>query len=161
MAAGHDLLSSRTDVQLIWQMGKLYAGTFGECDTARLAGVCALEFIDRMDLAYAAADLVLCRSGALTIAELAVLGKPAVLVPSPHVTADHQTKNAMALVDHGAARLVADADAVAQLLPTALDLLDDAKALADLQKGLEAFAQPDAAHRIASIMVELAEKRTA
>jgi len=161
MAAGHDLLSSRTDVQLIWQMGKLYAGTFGECDTARLAGVRALEFIDRMDLAYAAADLVLCRSGALTIAELAVLGKPAVLVPSPHVTADHQTKNAMALVDHGAARWVADADAVAQLLPTALDLLDDAKALADLQKGLEAFAQPDAADRIASIMVELAEKRTA
>lgn len=161
MEASREVLAMREDVQVIWQMGKMYSEVYGQSDTARLPRVHALEFIDRMDLAYAAADLVLCRSGALTIAELALLGKPAVLVPSPVVTADHQTKNAMALVERGAARLIADADAVANLLPEALRLLDDVAGLAALREGLKAFAKPEAADRIADLIVELAEKRKA
>lgn len=159
MEAATGLLAVREGVQVIWQMGKLYASHSGASETAGLPNVKASEFIDRMDLAYAAADLVLCRAGALTIAEIALLGKASVLVPSPNVTADHQTKNAMALVDRGAARLVEDAVAVEQLIPAALALLDDAPARANLSREVRHFAWPVAAENIAKAIVALAETK--
>ncbi len=158
MEAATALLESRPEVQVIWQTGSLYAEGAASSATAALPGVKAMKFIDRMDLAYAAADLVLCRAGALTIAEISMLGKPAILVPSPNVTADHQTKNAMALVERGAARLVSDAAAVEHLMPEALALLDDAEARGALKTAIKQFARPDAAKHIAEAIVEMIEK---
>lgn len=159
MEAATEILAAREDVQVIWQMGKLYAEHSGASATAGLSNVKASAFIDRMDLAYAAADLVVCRAGALTIAEIAFLGKASVLVPSPNVTADHQTKNAMALVDRGAARLVEDAVAVDKLIPEAIELLNDAGARENLSREVRHFAWPAAAENIAKAIVALAEKK--
>ncbi|MEZ4984781.1 MAG: UDP-N-acetylglucosamine--N-acetylmuramyl-(pentapeptide) pyrophosphoryl-undecaprenol N-acetylglucosamine transferase [Saprospiraceae bacterium] len=92
VAAAKALLAQRQDAQLLWQCGKLYESAYQESEVAALPNVKLLPFLDRMDLAYAAADVVISRAGALTIAEICLLGKPAVLVPSPNVAEDHQTK---------------------------------------------------------------------
>jgi UDP-N-acetylglucosamine--N-acetylmuramyl-(pentapeptide) pyrophosphoryl-undecaprenol N-acetylglucosamine transferase len=109
-----EFFKSRPDIFVIWQTGKNDAA-FLECETAKLPNVRAMQFIDRMDLAYSIADLVVCRAGALTISELAVVKKPAVLVPSPNVAEDHQTKNAAYLDNRDAAIMVPDSE-VMQLL---------------------------------------------
>ncbi|MBK7935941.1 MAG: hypothetical protein IPJ82_02105 [Lewinellaceae bacterium] len=93
-------------VQVLWQCGKFYEYEYSACETAKLPNVQIRAFIDRMDLLYAAADVLISRAGALSISELCLVGKPAILVPSPNVAEDHQTKNALALVEKGAARLV-------------------------------------------------------
>jgi len=113
-------------------------------------------YIDRMDRAYAAADLALCRAGALTCSELMVTGTPAVLVPSPNVAEDHQTKNARSMEAHGAARLLpeADLDAGAELVRS---LLADDEALAEMADAARALARPDAADVIAQDALTLAE----
>ncbi len=150
-----DLLE-RDDVQVLWQMGKLYEDTYKNSVTAQLPNVEARTFIDRMDLAYAMADVIIGRAGALTISELCIVGKAAILVPSPNVAEDHQTKNAMALVDKNAALLVKDAAAKTDLLPRALELLEADGAQTMLSQNIQQLAKPNAATEIAKAVIELA-----
>src|SRR5690606_11443083 len=125
MAANFELLKNNQQIQVLWQVGKLYIEDFGKCETANLPNVKTEVFIDRMDLAYAMADVVIGRSVALTISELCLVGKPAILIPSPNVAEDHQTKNALALVEKNAALMVHDKDAKEKMISTAIDLLND------------------------------------
>ena len=115
-------------------------------------------FLTNMPDLYALADLVISRAGASSISELCLLGKPAILVPSPNVAEDHQTHNAMALVKKDAAVLVKDADAQQQLIPTALALLQDPARLSALSAHILTLAQPDSAHRIAEEVIQLAKR---
>lgn len=150
------LLRDLQDVQILWQCGKLYHAEYAPF-AETLPNVRLVPFLERMDLAYAAADLVVARAGALTISEICLLGLPAIFVPSPNVAEDHQTANAMSLVDKSAARLVPNAAAAAQLLPAALDLLRDASSLTDISAKARALGVADAAERIARVLLELAE----
>lgn len=158
MARSTDLLAQRPDVQVLWQCGRYYEKQYRDCATARLPNVQLRPFIERMDLLYAAADVVIARAGALTISELAVVGKPAVLVPSPNVAEDHQRRNAEALAKCGAALLVPDAEAAERLLPEALALLDDPQRQAVLRQHLQPFARPNAAEAIALEALRLCER---
>ncbi|WP_412061386.1 undecaprenyldiphospho-muramoylpentapeptide beta-N-acetylglucosaminyltransferase [Rubrivirga sp. IMCC45206] len=145
---------------VIWAAGKRYYDTLREAvpDHPRLRLV---PYLDRMDLAYAAADLAVCRSGAITCSELAVTGTPSVLVPSPNVTADHQTKNALALSEAGAAVLLREPDLDRQFDATIPTLLRDADRRRQMADAALAIARPDAAATIAEAVVALAEARTA
>ncbi|HIG75089.1 MAG TPA: undecaprenyldiphospho-muramoylpentapeptide beta-N-acetylglucosaminyltransferase [Bacteroidetes bacterium] len=142
---------------VIWAAGKRYYDTLREAtpDHERLRLV---PYLDRMDLAYAAADLALCRSGAITCSELTVTGTPSVLVPSPNVTADHQTKNARALSDEGAAVLLPEADLDARF-GLVRDLLANPEERATMREAALAIARPDAAAEIARAVVRLADAR--
>ncbi len=133
------------DVQVIWQTGKFFYGKAQEknSDTVKV-----FDFINRMDLAYAAADVVVSRAGALSIAELCLTGKPCILVPSPNVAEDHQTKNAMALVNENAAQLVKDAEAKRMLVNSALYLLHDENRQKQLAQTIRTLAIPNASERI-------------
>lgn len=142
------LLAGCDDIQVLWQMGKLYAEQYAQSETARLPHVHPLQYVDRMDLAYAAADVVICRAGASTISELCVAGMAAILVPSPNVAEDHQTHNALALTTEGAARVVQDSEAVQSALRAAIDLVRDDAACAALRERSKAMAKPDAVDRI-------------
>jgi UDP-N-acetylglucosamine--N-acetylmuramyl-(pentapeptide) pyrophosphoryl-undecaprenol N-acetylglucosamine transferase len=115
-------------------------------------------FIDRMDLAYAAADLVISRSGAITVSELCLLGKAVMFVPSPNVAEDHQTKNAMALVGRGAAEICPDAEAVERAIPTALQLVYDRGRLQALSTNIRALGIADSADRVAEEIVSRIKK---
>ncbi|MDR2910484.1 MAG: undecaprenyldiphospho-muramoylpentapeptide beta-N-acetylglucosaminyltransferase [Bacteroidales bacterium] len=149
------------NVQVIWQTGKHYYPEMS-ASAARynLANLKVMPFIQRMDLAYAVADVVISRAGAGTISELALLGKAAVLVPSPNVSEDHQTKNAMALVNKKAAVLVRDADAHEHLLAEVEKLVCNTSLIAELQTNIHEFAKPDADTLIAHHVLELAEKHS-
>lgn len=149
MEAGHALLAAQTDIQALWQCGRFYFEQFQLCETARLPQVRILPFVDRVDLAYAAADVIVSRAGALSISELCLVGKPAVLVPSPNVAEDHQTKNALSLSQIGAARLVRDADAVEKLLPEVLLTLENEALAFSLSESIRPLGKPDAAQAIA------------
>lgn len=149
MAANADLLRERMEVQVLWQYGQLYEEAFSDSLTAHLPNVRAQAYIDRMDLAYAMADVVVCRAGALTISELQCVGKPALFIPSPNVAEDHQTKNAMAMVEQDAAEILAERDADAMMMRRAMALLDDAPRRSQLSETIKKLAQPDAAERIA------------
>jgi UDP-N-acetylglucosamine--N-acetylmuramyl-(pentapeptide) pyrophosphoryl-undecaprenol N-acetylglucosamine transferase len=153
------LLVQYPGIQVLWQAGKLYIDTFGQCATAQLPQVKIIAFIDRMDYAYAVADLVIGRAGALTISELCVVGKPCILVPSPNVAEDHQTKNASALVRHDAAIMVRDADAKSALLPKALEALGQSAILSRLSVNVKTLGKPRAAEEIALQVIELGRKR--
>ncbi|WP_430813031.1 undecaprenyldiphospho-muramoylpentapeptide beta-N-acetylglucosaminyltransferase [Carboxylicivirga sp. RSCT41] len=145
-------------IQVIWQTGKFYFSEMNEKLPSELKGrVVVTDFISRMDMAFAAADLVVSRAGASSISELAILGKPTVFVPSPNVSEDHQTKNAMALVEKDAAVLVKDAQ-VNSLLDEAAALLSQDEKLAELAKNIKQFARPDAADDIAEEVIKLAQK---
>ena len=148
-------VSEKSDVQMIWQMGKLYKEEYMKVDAAKAENIHPMTFIDRMDLAYQAADVIICRAGALSISELALVKKPVILVPSPNVAEDHQTKNAMALVNEGAAYLVTDANALEQMLPTAIALLDDAAKQKELSDNIAKFAKPEAAKTIVDEIIKL------
>ena len=155
-----DALDSWTaaGASVLWQTGKYYAG---EC-AARAeghTGVLATPFISRMDLAYRAADIVVSRAGAGTISELQLLGKCAVLVPSPNVAEDHQRKNAEALESRDAAMMVPDADAREKLGPTVLSLLADPERVATLGDNCRAMALRDADTRIVDKIYEILERR--
>lgn len=139
----HDLKKyADNGIQLLWQTGKSYTG-----DAQPVLGV-RLPFISRMDLAYAAADLIISRAGALSISELCIVGKPVILVPSPNVSEDHQTKNAMTLVNEGAAVLVADKYATQILADTAIKLLNNVESCAGLSNSIKRLASPNATDRI-------------
>jgi len=159
MRNAHDLLAGRDDIQVLWQIGKLYADTFLACDTARLPNVKPMVFIDRMDLAYALADVAIARAGAMTISELCLVGKPAILVPSPFVAEDHQTHNARSLAERGAAWLVPDRDAAASAVPAALQLLEDREARWAMQEAIRALATPQAADDVADVVIRTANRQ--
>lgn len=135
--------------QVIWQTGKYYEREFDEFMSGRSSeGVWRGAFIDRMDFAYLAADLVVSRSGACTVSELCLIGKPTLFVPSPNVSEDHQTKNAQALVEKDAACMVTDRCAVEDAIPLAMSLLGDEKRLEALQKNIKKLAIDDSAQRV-------------
>lgn len=145
------------DIQIIWQCGKYYKEQTDKfmADHPDVKGIQHFDFIVRMDLAYAAADVVVSRSGASTVSELCAMGKPTVFVPSPNVAEDHQTHNAMALVRRDAALLVKDSEAIDELLPTAIGLLKSPGKLASLAKNAEAMALRDAAQMICDEIYKL------
>ena len=144
-------------VQVIWQTGKFYYENIkSQVDENTHPGVRLCEFIREMSLAYAAADVVISRAGALSIAELCLAKKPAILVPSPNVAEDHQTKNAMALVNREAALLVQDKNAVEQLVEEALDLVNCPEKKSKLSNNIGDMARPNAAGDIALEVLKLA-----
>ena len=145
-------------IEIIWQCGKFYKPSVDafmkEAEAAGLGGAVLKQiqhsdFIKRMDLAYAAADVVISRSGASSVSELCAAHKATIFVPSPNVAEDHQTHNAMALVNKDAAVLVKDAEAVEKLLPAACSLIEDTDKIAMLEKNIAALAKTDAAMTIA------------
>lgn len=148
-----------SDVQIIWQTGKYYSKSIQE----RLAGeimpnLHVTDFIKDMGVAYRAADLVVSRAGASSISEFCLLGMPVILVPSPNVAEDHQTKNAMALVNQRAAMCVKDVDAPDTLLDLAIEKVRDDIVLASLSKNIKAMALPNSARIIAEEVIKLAGK---
>ena len=152
-------------LNVIWQTGKNYyddcqkaINQFTNLQTLNLQIVCT-AFLSRMDLAYAAADLVISRAGASSISELCLLGKPCILVPSPNVAEDHQTHNAMALVRKDAAILVRDAEAADKLIPTLLATIHDDKLCEQLHTNILTLAQTDSAKRIAEEVMRLANHK--
>jgi UDP-N-acetylglucosamine--N-acetylmuramyl-(pentapeptide) pyrophosphoryl-undecaprenol N-acetylglucosamine transferase len=147
----------KSDVQFIWQTGKFYSAEISE----RLKGqdipnLTVTDFISDMGVAYKAADLVVSRAGAGSISEFCLLGKPVILVPSPNVAEDHQTKNAMALVNKAAALYVKDAEADKILLPLAIDTAKDDAKLQSLHENILKMALPDSADIIAKEVIKLA-----
>lgn len=155
MAANTENLKNNPDVQVLWQAGKLYIERFQNCDTANLPNVKISAFIDRMDLAYQMADVVVCRAGALTIGELAMVGMPTILIPSPNVAEDHQTVNAMALVEKEAAILVPDKEANEKIITAAIEVLKDEAKQKSLQENILTFRTPNAAETIAAEVLKL------
>ena len=145
------------NMEVIWQCGKYYKKDIDAFMAAhpQLEGITQYDFIARMDLAYAAADVVISRSGASTVSELCAMGKATVFVPSPNVAEDHQTHNAMALVRKDAAMLVKDSDAIDELLPTALGLLKSPARVAQLEKNAQAMALRNAAQVICDEIYKL------
>jgi UDP-N-acetylglucosamine--N-acetylmuramyl-(pentapeptide) pyrophosphoryl-undecaprenol N-acetylglucosamine transferase len=143
-------------IQLIWQTGKGYFLQYLELlkkyDRRKIR---LFDFLKEMDLAYAAADVVISRAGALAVSELCVAGKPCILVPSPNVAEDHQTKNAMALVNKGAAIMITDAKAGELLIHEALKLLFDEQQAAQLSANISKLAMPHAAEQIADEIEKL------
>ena len=153
-----ELIKSRPDVLFIWQTGRSYADDVASLPIAGLPNVRVMPFIERMDLAYALADVILARAGALTISELELIGKPVILIPSPNVAEDHQTKNAKALVDRKAAIMVSDHEARSNLFVTAFDLLNDEQRKLQLSKQIATSAMPDATRLIVDEIEKLLSK---
>ncbi len=160
MKSAIELLRNRPDVQVLWQCGKLYKEEFSSYDISKLPNVNMTDFIDRMDLAYAMSDVIISRAGAISISELCLVGKPTILVPSPNVAEDHQTKNALALVGKEAAVLVKDKDATKDLLPTAIGLLEDIPLREKLSGQIRKLGKPDAADHIAEEIIGLIKNYT-
>ena len=135
-------------IQLIWQCGKLYYPALENLERELPGSIKMVQFIDRMDLAYAAADIVISRAGAISVSELCLVGKPVILVPSPNVAEDHQTKNAMALVNKNAAILVKDKEARHVLITEAVSLLSDIEKCNELCANIKSMAMPNATSEI-------------
>ncbi|MEN0057057.1 MAG: undecaprenyldiphospho-muramoylpentapeptide beta-N-acetylglucosaminyltransferase [Mucilaginibacter sp.] len=153
--AGLDKLIA-ADVQIIWQTGKFYYKQIIEkLGEDYHPDIKITEFLSRMDLAYAAADIIISRAGAGTIAELCMVKKPVILVPSPNVAEDHQTKNALALVQEEAAVFLADRDAEAKLVDRALELLNDREQQKKLGVNIGKMAMPNADEVIARELLKI------
>ncbi len=143
--------------QVIWQTGKLFYSQ-NELELKQLPeGIHVQPFIREMDLAYAAADLVVSRAGALAITELCVVGKPAILVPSPFVSEDHQTKNAKVLVKKNAAILITETDAANQLINTAIQVLGNRGKRLELSGKISEMAKPKATEDIVNEIEKLVQ----
>lgn len=144
------------DIQVIWQSGKIYDETAKNAlKQHSTKNIIQMPFISNMDMAYKAADLVVSRAGASSISELQLLGKPSILIPSPNVAEDHQTKNAMALVDKKAAIMVKDCDCATKLLPIILDTIKNKTLLADLSTNVEKMALKNADESIVDKVFEV------
>lgn len=164
------IMQEHTEVQWIWQTGKIYieqvkqsiAETTGEMvmgtRVGALPNLYVTDFIKDMSKAYAAADLVISRAGAGSISEFCLLHKPVILVPSPNVAEDHQTKNALALVNKGAALYVKDAEAPQKLVSTALEAIVNEEELQKLSTQIAKLALPDSANTIARYVMDLIKK---
>ena len=136
-------------IEVLWQCGRYYKKGIDEFMAGReLPFIHYTDFIGRMDLAYACADVIISRSGASSVSEICAAHKAAIFVPSPNVAEDHQTHNAMALVSKDAAMLVRDADAETKLLPTAIELLGNPEKIKELERNVAPLARPDAAQTI-------------
>ncbi len=146
---------SENNVQLLWQTGK----NFAAAKQVNQTGVNVQPFIYEMNLAYAIADVVISRAGALSIAELAQVKKPVILVPSPNVAEDHQTKNAMALVEREAAILVKDTEARQILVDECMALIKNEVKQVQLKNNIASFSMPDAAERIVTEVLRVIEER--
>ena len=152
-----DLVKS-TDVQFIWQTGSYYSAAIAEeLKGENIPNLKVTDFITDMATAYKAADLVISRAGASSISEFCLIGKPVILVPSPNVAEDHQTKNALALSTNNAAIHVKDADAPANLLELAVHTVNDDKRLAELSENVLKLALPNSAEIIAKEVITLAK----
>ena len=149
------LLKEQSDVQLLWQVGKLYYEQYKDGEVSQLENVSLVPFVDRMDYAYGIADMVVCRAGAGTISELCLVGQAAILIPSPNVAEDHQTKNAIALVERNAALMIPDQEADQEIISAALTLLKDDKKRKTLKENILKMAKPDAAQTIAEEVLSL------
>jgi UDP-N-acetylglucosamine--N-acetylmuramyl-(pentapeptide) pyrophosphoryl-undecaprenol N-acetylglucosamine transferase len=137
------------NIGLIWQTGKTYFETAKKSNPNNLKNILITDFIFKMDYAFAAADIIISRAGAGTISELCVVGKPVILVPSPNVAEDHQTKNAMALVEKNAAILVKDKDAVEKLVNVAIELVENQELKNTLSENIKKLAVRNSAEIIA------------
>ncbi len=154
--AGYDHLVQE-GVQVIWQTGKYYYREMKDA-VPENENIKLMAFVDKMEAAFALADVVVSRAGASVISEIALLGKAALFVPSPNVSEDHQTKNAMALVKEDAAEMVADKQVSAELVNKILSLLKDEERLAQLKSNVKKFAMPDAAKVIVDELFRLVKK---
>lgn len=155
------VIPNESDVQFIWQTGKYYSEAIAaelkaKCKPANLV---VTDFISDMGAAYRAADLVISRAGASSISEFCLIGKPVILVPSPNVAEDHQTKNAMALVNKDAALYVKDSEAPDTLLALAVKTVADSARLRTLSENILRLALPDSAEIIAKEVIRLAERK--
>lgn len=160
MKTNVDRITSEGKIQVIWQTGKFYEREMTEFMQNRSSeGIWRGAFIDRMDLAYAVADVVVGRSGAGTVSELCLVGKPAVFVPSPNVAEDHQTKNAMALVRKDAALLVPDSEAVTALFPVVEQLLADPARMQRMAANIKALGIADSADRIVDELLAVVKEQ--
>jgi len=149
-------LIRQSDAQIIWQTGSFYfTEMLGRLGNDCPANLQPMEFVSRMDLAYAVADVVISRAGAGTISELCLLAKPCILVPSPNVAEDHQAKNAMALVENQAALLIKDVDSKEQLLKETFSLLNDNQRLKSLSENIRKLGRPNAARDIVDVILEV------
>jgi UDP-N-acetylglucosamine--N-acetylmuramyl-(pentapeptide) pyrophosphoryl-undecaprenol N-acetylglucosamine transferase len=147
---------SAMDIEIIWQTGKIYSEAIREdLKNKALPNIHVLDFVSRMDLAYNVADLLVSRAGALSLSEICVTGKPSVLVPSPNVAEDHQTKNAQALVNAGAAIMVKDIEAEEKLIDQAVALLTDKNKLTELGNNALKLAKPFATKAIVDEVFKL------
>ena len=149
---------AKNDVQLVWQTGKLYV------DEAQMAvepyadkGIKTMPFITKMDYAYAVADVVISRAGAMSVSELSVAAKPTIFVPLPSAAEDHQTKNAMALVNNHAALLVTNAEAKEKLVSTLMELIKDEEQQQKIAANVSKLAHEDAADIIANEVIKLVQ----
>ena len=149
-----------SDVQVIWQTGRYYyQDALKHLKAYRGIPIWCSDFITRMDYAYCAADLVISRAGAGSISELCLLKKPVILVPSPNVAEDHQTKNALALKNKDAAIMVADKDAEQTLVEQALDAVHNDEFLVSLSSNIANLAQPQSAERIVNEIVKIIDRK--
>lgn len=147
---------AQSDVQVIWQCGKSFEQELLNFQQTLPKNVKVFPFIQRMDLAYALASVIVSRAGALSVSELALVAKPAILVPSPNVAEDHQTKNARALVERSAALLVTDVQAQEKLVPLALALLQDPAQQQALSEAMKTMALPNATIEIVDACLKVA-----
>ena len=154
-----DIIRKNPDIQFVWQTGKLYYEEMVKRaeENGKPENLTITDFVSNMANALSAANLVVSRAGAGSISEFALLGKAVILVPSPNVSEDHQTKNAMALVNKDAAIYVADAKANEELLPTAIATVKDDSRLATLESNIVTMAKPYAAQEIAEEVIMLAD----
>lgn len=154
IAAGMEELIKQ-DIQVIWQCGKFYLEQYKKFEHAQVR---VLDFIKDMDKAYAAADIIVSRAGG-TISELAIVGKPTILLPSPNVAEDHQTKNVQALVEKNATVLIKDQDAKANLVKEIISLCFDEMRKEQLSNNIKGMAKPNAAKDIASLALSIIEQK--
>ena len=157
--ASIEKIRANNDIQFIWQTGKLYFEEMKKRaeELGKPENLTITDFVSNMASALSAADIVVSRAGAGSISEFALLGKAVILVPSPNVSEDHQTKNAMALVDKDAAIYVADANVKEELLDKAIETVNDSMKIALLEANIQKMAKPDAANEIADEVLKLAD----
>ena len=141
------------DIQIIWQCGKLYYHDYSHFSDKELAKVVA--FIDRMDLVYAAADFIISRAGASSVSELCLVGKPVIFIPSPNVAEDHQTKNAMAIVDKNGAILIKESELDSSFEPIFTNLISNENLQNELSENIKKLAKPNATKDIVEQIVKL------
>jgi UDP-N-acetylmuramate--alanine ligase len=146
------------EMQILWQTGKFYFQTLNSKYGGLTSSLTILPFIDRMDMAYTVADMIVSRAGAISISELCAVGKPVILIPSPNVAEDHQTRNALALVKKEAAILLKDQEAVTKLPETLTQLIQDQELCDRLSVNIRKMALPDAAEAIAREALGLVQR---
>ncbi|PAU94645.1 undecaprenyldiphospho-muramoylpentapeptide beta-N-acetylglucosaminyltransferase [Aliifodinibius salipaludis] len=155
-----ETLHNDSGLQIIWQCGKRYYDKLRkDVKPQNFENLRLKDFIHDMPAAYAASDLVISRAGALSCSELALTSKPSILVPSPNVAGDHQTKNARSMVDEGAAKLVADDDLESSLANVVKEIIDDEQRLKEMSKAAKNLARPNAAEEIATEILKLVKNK--